>query len=167
MTGSTGSSNFPTTTGASDRSYTGSYSDAFVVKLNPTGSRLAYATYLGGNDNDSGYGIAMDDAGNAYVTGDTQSANFPTTTGAFDTSLNGYYDAFVVRLNPTGSGLAYATFLGGASGDYGTAIAVDGAGSSAYVAGWTQSSDFPTTPGAFDTSYNGGDDAFVAKLNWV
>ena len=114
---------------------------------------------------DCGDGIAVDGAGSAYVTGYTYSTDFPTTPGAFDTSYNGGCDAFVAKLNPAGSGLAYATFLGGSGSDYGYGIAVDGAGN-AYVTGYTGSTDFPTTPGAFDTSYNGGYcDAFVVKLN--
>ncbi len=113
-----------------------------------------YATFLGGSNMDVGYGIAVDTAGSAYVTGGTRSTNFPTTPGAFDVSTNGG-DAFVVKLNPAGSALAYATFLGGAIGDEAHGIAVDAAGS-AYVIGQTYSSDFPTTPGAFDTSYNSG-----------
>ena len=85
-----------------------------MVKLNPAGSALAYATFLGGSGDDYGYAIAVDGAGSAYVTGETRSSDFPTTPGAFDTSYNGgYADAFVAKLNPAGSGLAYATFLGG------------------------------------------------------
>ncbi len=166
VTGSTGSSNFPTTPGAFDPSFSGGYGDAFVVKLNPASSGLAYATFLGGSDLDSGSAIAVDGAGSAYVTGYTHSIGFPTTPGAFDPSFNyGYNDAFVVKLNPTGSGLEYGTFLGGSgsNGDTGAAIAVDQAGS-AYVAGMTTSSDFPVTPDAFDTSYS-NTEAFVAKLN--
>ena len=161
VTGYTVSTNFPATAGAFDTSL--NYRDAFAVKLNPAGSGLVYATYLGGIDFEDGYAIAVDVAGSAYVTGYTDSTDFPTTPGAFDTSY-GNVDAFVVKLNPTGSGLIYATFLGGGGYDYGYGIAVDGAGS-AYVTGYTQSSDFPTTPGAFDTSYNGSMDAFVVKLN--
>jgi hypothetical protein len=166
VTGETQSDDFPTTPGAFDTSLDGYWSDAFVAKLNPAGSGLAYATFLGGSDTDIGFGIAVDGADSAYVTGRTFSSNFPTTPGAFDVSFNGFNDAFVLKLNPAGSGLAYATFLGGSSSntgaaDYGAAIAVDGAGS-AYVTGETASSDFPTTPGAFDPSYNG---AFVAKFN--
>jgi hypothetical protein len=163
MSGITGSSDFPTTPGAFDTDHNVGW-DTFVAKLNPAGNGLSYATFLGGDDEDWGRAIAVDGAGNAYVAGYTGSSNFPATPGAFDTSHNGNWDAFVVKLNPVGSGLAYATFLGGSDGDSGRAIAVDGTGS-AYVAGSTNSSDFPTTPGAFDTSYNGNGDAFVAQLN--
>ena len=163
VTGYTQSDDFPTTPGAFDTSGNGWY-DVFVAKLNPAGSRLAYATFLGGSGDDSGYGIAVDGAGSAYVTGKTYSTDFPITPGAVDTSYNSVYDAFVVKLNPAGSGLAYATYLGGCTGDIGRGIALDEAGS-AYVTGKT-SGCFPTTPGAFDTSYNNAHNrAFVAKLN--
>lgn len=170
VAGGTASSDFPTTPGAFDRSFNGDVlRDAFVVKLNPEGSGLTYATLLGGSGDDSSLGIAVDGAGSAFVTGGTHSDNFPTTPGAFDTSYNGityYGEAFAVKLNPTGSELTYATFLGGGRVDYGIGIAVDSAGS-AYVAGNTESSDFPATPDAFDISHSDGewDDAFVAKLN--
>ncbi len=162
VTGITRSDDFPTTNGAFQTSY-GGEADGFVVKLNPTGSALDYATFLGGSEWDTGNGIAVDRQGAAYVTGGTGSSDFPTTPDAFDRSYNGGDDAFVVKLNPAGSDLAHATFLGGSAGDYAESIAVDGDGA-AYVAGYTWSSDFPTTPGAFDTSYNGDDDAFVVKL---
>jgi len=162
VTGDTRSDDFPTTPDAFDTSYNGDL-EPFVAKLNPTGSALAYATFLGGSDWDLGGSIAVDGAGSAYVTGRTFSTNFPTTPGAFDPSHNGSADAFAVKLNPGGSGLAYATFLGGSGSDEGDGIAVDGVGS-AYVTGLS-SIDFPTTAGAFDTSYNDGGDAFVAKLN--
>jgi hypothetical protein len=118
---------------------------------------------LGGTDWDYGDGIGVDGAGSAYVTGRTYSSDFPTTAGAFDTSLGGDRDAFVVKVNADGTGLAYATFLGGSDYDGGNAITADGAGG-AYVAGITLSSDFPTTAGAFDTSYDRHWDAFVAKI---
>ncbi|MFQ5812255.1 MAG: SBBP repeat-containing protein, partial [Anaerolineae bacterium] len=125
---------------------------------------LLYSTFLGGSARDYGVAIAVDETGCAYVSGGIQSADFPTTAGAFDTSYNGYSDAFVVKLNADGTGLVYATFLGGSSDDSVFAISVDGVGS-AYAAGSTNSSDFPTTAGVFDTSHNGSYDAFVVKLN--
>lgn len=195
LTGWTDSSNFPTTPGAFDRTCGTDgncnaddspfgYEDAFVVKLNATGSALTYATFLGGGDNDVGLDLAVDGNGAAYLTGWTQSSNFPTTPGAFDRTcgVDGncnyrHRDVFVAKLNPMGSALTYATFLGGGESETGLGIAVDG-NEAAYVTGWTQASDFPTTPGAFDTSYGGGTcgsytnpprypcyDAFVAKLN--
>ncbi|MDP2659856.1 MAG: SBBP repeat-containing protein [Dehalococcoidia bacterium] len=126
---------------------------------------LSYATFLGGSGTEIGRGIAVDGSGAAYVTGYTEGNNSPTTPGAYDTSFNGGQDAFVAKLNPAGSALVYATFLGGSGADQGYAIAVEGSGA-AYVTGLTGPSDFPTTPGAYDTSFNGGsNDAFVAKLN--
>ena len=105
----------------------------------------------------------MDSAGNAYVTGYTASTDFPTTPGAFQTTYGGNQDAFVTKLNPTGTALVYSTYLGGTSGDYGLGIAVDTAGN-AYVTGGTESTDFPTTAGAYQTTYGGTYDAFVAKF---
>lgn len=166
VVGMTNSSDFPTTPGAFDTSHNGGY-DGFVVKLDPTGAQLAYATLLGGTSNDYGHDIALDGSGGAHVIGVTYSADFPVTSGVFDASYNGqgsYGDTFVARLDPLGSSLTHATFLGGSSVDTGAAIAVDGSGD-IYVAGDTNSADFPATLGAYDTSHNGGKDLFVVKLN--
>lgn len=166
VTGETNSPNFPVTPGAFDTHLDAS--EAYVAKLNPTGTALEYATYLGGNSG-SGltFDLAVDGAGYAYLTGFTSSPDFPVTPGAFDPVLTGPADAFVVKLNPTGTSLVYATFLGSADSDRGNSITIDGAGS-AYVTGMTLGNDFPTTPGAFQTGLNGGSgdqDAFVVKLN--
>ena len=127
-----------------------------MTKLDASGAALGYSSYLGGSDvDDSGYGIALDGAGSAYLTGDTYSADFPTTAGAFDTTYNGSYDAFVTKLDASGAALGYSTYLGGSGDDLGLGIALDGAGS-AYLTGTTDSADFPTTAGAFDTTFNGG-----------
>jgi protocatechuate 3,4-dioxygenase beta subunit len=166
VTGETESTNFPTTAGAFDMTSNGNL-DVFVTKLNSTGSALVYSTYLGGSADDRGFAIAIDALGSAYITGETNSNNFPVTGGAFDTSYNTNGDAFVTRLNPAGSApLMYSTYLGGSSRDEGNGIALDGSGS-AYVTGETNSNTFPITGGAFDTSYNGQGDAFVTKLNPV
>src|SRR5207247_1970406 len=128
---------------------------------------LFYSTYLGGSDSDEGFAIAVDTAGTAYVTGRTFSIDFPTTQGAFQTTLVGFHGVvFVTKLNPTGSGLVYSTYLGGAIADRAQAIAVDIAGN-AYVTGLTFSKDFPTTPGAFQSTPIplAGNNAFVTKLN--
>jgi hypothetical protein len=164
VTGGTGSADFPTTVGAFQTTF--SSGDAFVTKLNPTGSGLLYSTYLGGSGGDGGGGIALDAAGNAYVTGSTLSTDFPTTPGAFQTAYGGGGDAFVTKLNPTGSGLLYSTYLGGSGFDECslTCIALDAAGN-AYLTGFTDSTNFPTTVGAFQTAYGGGPfDAFVTEL---
>ncbi len=161
VTGWTYSPDFPTTSGAFDTTYAGGILDSYVVKLNAAGSALAYSTFLGGSVNDQSFGIAVDGAGNVYVTGDTNSADFPVTPGAFQTTLGGgicfnkpCFDVFVAKLNPTGSALVYATFVGGSHDDYSHGIAVDGS-ENAYVAGISASTDFPTTPGAFDTTHAG------------
>ncbi len=163
MTGYTYSSDFPTAF-PFDGSFNGGESDAFVTKLSPAGNSLAYSTYLGGSDYDIGSGIAVDLAGSPYVTGYTYSSDFPTAS-PFDGSLNGTYDAVVTKLSPAGNSLAYSTYLGGSNNDYGSGIAVDLAGSP-YVTGYTYSSDFPTAS-PFDTSGNGGYDAFVTKFSDV
>ena len=166
VTGTTSSSDFPTTAGAFDRKYNGRdlESDIFVAKLNEAGSRLAYATYLGGRLEDRSSAIAIDKVGRAYITGETGSRNFPTTAGAFDRSYNGGdSDAFVVRLSVDGSRLAYSTYIGGTYFDGGHGIAVGGS-RNAYVTGSTGSPKFPTTADAFDRRNNGGD-AFVTRLN--
>src|ERR1051326_2162352 len=162
VTGYTNSATFPTTVGAFQTTFSGSV-DAFITKLNPTGTALVYSTFLGGYNTDVGYAIAVNSAGNAYLTGYTYSYDFPTTPGALR-STNVASDAFVTELNVTGNGLVYSTLLGGSDYEYGDGIAVDTSGS-AYVTGYTYSADFPTTAGAFRTANSGSTDAFVAKLN--
>jgi clostripain len=163
VTGWTNSSDFPTTPSAFDTTLNGNF-DAFIVKLNTTGN-LLYATFLGGSlGGDVGKDIAVGKAGTVCVSGLTASFDFPTTSGAFDTTPNEGGDAFVAKLNSLGSGLIYSTFLGGRKRDESLSIAVNGSGE-AYVAGFTESSDFPITLGAFDMTLNGASDAFVAKIN--
>ncbi|HVX63807.1 MAG TPA: SBBP repeat-containing protein, partial [Pirellulales bacterium] len=164
VTGITESANFPVTPGAYQTSFGGGYRDAFVAKLSVDGASLVYSTYLGGSLSDEGYGIAVDAAGNAYITGVTFSDDFPITPGAYKTSLGGWVrDAIVAKLSADGASLVYSTYLGG-GGSQGNSIAVDGAGY-AYVTGEAGSSGFPTTPDAYQTIYGGGHDAFVAKLS--
>ncbi|MDX6630982.1 MAG: hypothetical protein QOH00_3228, partial [Gaiellales bacterium] len=173
VTGTTKSSNFPTTGGAFDRSANippncprcgTDHTDGFVFKLNAAGSALTYSTYLGGTDIDSPRGIAVDGSGSAYVVGEELGSDFPTTAGAFRRTSAGEYDMFVTKLNPAGTALVYSTLLGGTQVDNGEAIAVD-AGGNAYAQGFTSSVDFPTTAGAFDTTANGGFDTTTTKLN--
>jgi len=166
VTGSTSSTNFPTNLGSFQTAFGGGYADAFVTKLNATGSALVYSTYLGGSGSEGGgFGIAVDSLGNAYVTGGTASTDFPVTPGAFQTALAGGSDAFVTKLDATGSALLYSTYLGGSGGEGGMfRIAVDSLGN-AYVAGHTASTDFPVTVGAFQTAFVGNVAAFVTKLN--
>lgn len=164
VTGGAGPSGFPTTPGAFDESQNGVL-DAFVAKLNTTGSALDYSTYLGGTAHEAATGIALDQSGNAYIGGNTASPEFPTTAGGFDTLHNGGLDAFVTKLNPVGSTpLSYSTFIGGSGSDVGQGLVLDPSGN-AYVSGWTGSSNFPTTVGALDETHNGGFDVFVTKLN--
>ena len=117
--------------------------DAFVSKLNATGTALVYSTFLGGNDYDAGRGIVLDSLGNAHVAGETRSNNFPTTAGAFQTSYRGAGDAFVTKLNAAGSTLTYSSFVGGSGYDTATGMALDSAGN-AYLTGSSGSDDFPT-----------------------
>src|SRR5437773_1769557 len=134
VTGFTGSSDFPTTVGAFQPAIAGIF-DVFVTKVNPTGTALVYSTYLGGSDDDKGKGIAVDTQGNAYVTGSTSSTDFPTTAAAFQTtSGGGGVDAFVAKLDATGTSLLYSTFLAGSGGGFANGIAVDAVGN-AYVTG--------------------------------
>jgi len=232
--GNTYSTNFPTTAGAYQTvDPSASYSHGFITKLNPTGTGLVYSTFLGGNNTDGGSGLTVDAAGDAYVTGDTYSTNFPTTAGVYQTSLitnnfNGYVTelnptgtglvfstyfgliadcagialdaggnvyvtgdtentslpttagafqtsdpsggqpnnhAFVTKFNPTGTSLIYSTYLGGTSGDFGDSIQVDGNGD-AYITGYTNSSDYPTTAGAYQTTGgSGNNDVILTELN--
>ena len=122
-----------------------------MTKLNPTGSGLVYSTFIGGSGGDHGKAIAVDTSGNAYVAGIDEFERLSHDPGAFQTTFDGFADAFVTELNPTGSGLVYSTYLGGSDGDYGLGIAVDTSGH-AYVIGNTYSIDFPTTAGAFQTT---------------
>ena len=161
ITGGTQSADFPTTPGAFQRTRGGSI-DTFVSALNPSGSALVYSTYLGGSNTDQPKGIAVDAAGNAHVIGVTQSSNFPIVN-AVQPVLGGSYDAFVTKLNATGSALAYSTYIGGSGFEFGHGIAL-GPDGSAFITGYTSSANFPATAGSFDTSANGGDDAFVTKL---
>ena len=164
VTGFTNSADFPTTPDAYRPMYNGD-GDAFVTKLNTIGTALVYSTYLGGTDTDQGFGIAVDNAGNAHVTGITQSTDFPTTVCTFDSTFNGGQDAFIAKFNPTGTQLVNSTYLGGSGNDQGWSIAVDNVGN-AYVTGMTISTDFPTTSDAFDKTFNGVQDAFVTKINF-
>jgi Beta-propeller repeat len=161
VVGETYSQDFPGAAPSNSRSS----GDAFIVKLNPTGAQILYSIVLGGSGYDSARGVAVDSAGNVYVTGTTGSPNFPTTAGAFQQSASSYgqSNAFVVKVNPAGS-IVYSTYLGGASTDIGYAIAVDSTGA-AYVAGSTNSTNFPVTSGAPQSHLNGATDGFVVKLD--
>lgn len=163
VAGETDADDFPVTDGTVFPTAS-SGRDAFVTKFAPGGASIAYSTYLGGSGEDVANGIAVDAAGRAYVTGTTNSADFPTTPGSFDRSYHGgAHDAFVVAVSADGVSLAYSTYVGGSGDDVANAIALDGT-AAAYVAGSTSSNDLPVTAGAFDVTSNGGTDVFVVKL---
>ena len=179
LAGITRSLDFPRTTGSiPGRTFPDATdaTDAFVAKLNPQGTALLYATSLGGSEGDTVMSVAADAEGNAYVTGGTTSKDFPVTPGAFQTRFGGTGghslppfsspagDGFVAKLDPTGSALVYSSYLGGTGIDQGYGIAVDSSGS-AYVAGATESPDFPVTQGVFQSTRRGSTDIFIARIN--
>lgn len=158
--GASGTPGFPITSGALQQS-----GPMVIGKLDPTGSQLIYATYFGGSNRtqDRLNAIAVDSSANTYITGTTTSTDFPVTAGALQTTLsNGASTGFVAKLNPTGNGLVYSTYLGGGSFATPTQVRVDANGET-YVLGSANSS-FPVTPGAFKTTYSAGD-SFLAKLS--
>jgi len=141
------------------------FDDAFVIKLNPTGTTLVYATYLGGTNSDGGASIVVDAAGNSYVLGATSSTNFPTTPGVFQRTMRGEGDLFLAKLNAQGSGLIFSTYLGGSGTETVGGLALDTMGN-VYLSAGTHSPDFSITPGAAQPVFGGGyTDAVVAKLN--
>jgi hypothetical protein len=181
VTGYASSTDFPVTAGGfqtSNNAAAEGFGNAFVTKINSTGTALLYSTYLGGSLADSGSGIAVDGSGDAYVTGVALSTNFPVTAGAFQTvnnaaAVNKEHNAFVTKLNPTGTALLYSTYLGGnggedTGGDSGNGIVADSAGD-VYVTGDAFSTNFPVTQGAFqavnNAAANKSSNAFVTKLN--
>jgi hypothetical protein len=160
VAGLTTSSKFPVTAGAYDNSL--SSTDAFVSKFSTNGTSLEYSTFIGGTQDENGTGVAVDTDGLVHLTGTTNSTDFPTTTGAFCTTLSGYTDAFALRLNITGSSLDYSTFVGGRGPEKAMAMDLDAKGS-IYVAGWTSNLDFPEVNGSFEN--NGRNtDSFVVKV---
>ena len=160
VTGGTGSIDFPTKNALQPTN--AGNGDVFVTKINAAGSALVYSTYLGGNASESGFGIAVDSMGNAYVTGQTSSTDFPTLN-AIQPSCGGCQDAYVTKINATGSALVYSTYLGGSGSEEGRGIAVDASGN-AYVAGNTDSTNFPVA-NAFQPTNQGGSDMFVTEIN--
>ena len=171
VVGTTSSPDFPITSGALQTTNNASTTTGFVTELNSTGTALVYSTYLGGSTSTTINQIALDTLGNAYLTGSTQDTNFPTTAGAYRTTAitkaaAGSSSAFVAKLNPTGTALVYATYLGGSQTDAGFAIAVDSA-REAYVGGTTTSSDFPVTAGTIQAAKEASNQqaGFVTKLN--
>jgi hypothetical protein len=168
LVGQTGSADFPTFHPIQPMIGGPNFTDAFVTKFSPDGSALIYSTYLGGAGDDRGYRIAIDNARNAYVTGATQSPNFPIAPvpGAYQPVYGGsLFDAFVTKINAAGSALVFSTYLGGARDDYANGIAVDNAGN-AYVTGASGSVNFPLV-NPIQTANAGANDAFVTKFNSI
>ena len=170
IAGLTASTAFPVSGSPYQDENAGGY-DAYVTKLNPAGSALIYSTYLGGSGSDYGLGLAVDEDGTAYVTGLTDSTDFPYSASAYDKTcggvtlcIAGVTDAFVTRLNAAGSDLLYSTYLGGDALDIGYSVAANDSGE-AYLAGRTESSDFPTAGMPYQPSYAGMADGFVAKID--
>lgn len=171
VTGMTASSNFPVTAGAFqtvNRAAPTAYRTGFVAKLNPAGSALAYATYLGGSVMEQPAAIAVDSSGNAYIGGSTESLDFPTTSGSFQpVNPASGWTGYIAKLNPTGSALVYGTYLGGSKSafDLLNGICVDAAGE-VFATGQAESSNFPTTPGAYKIALNApNSNAYLTKLN--
>ena len=163
ITGTTMSANFPTYN-AYQNSHSGGYYDIFVTKLNSSGSALLYSTYMGGSREDFGWDIAVDSLGNAFITGESWSSDFPTENGYQNTYGGGPCDAYLVKLSSSGNTLLYSTYLGGSAEDYSSDLAIDDSGN-AYISGSTSSANFPIN-NAYQSAYGGGSfDAFAAKFN--
>ncbi|MFC2131786.1 SBBP repeat-containing protein, partial [Bacteroidota bacterium] len=166
VTGYTMNTDFPTTSGAFDSTHNGNY-DIAVMKFSSDLSTLIYSTYLGAEENDHASDITLDGFNNAYLTGSTRTGSnlFPTTSSAYDTSFNGSgADIFVSKLNSDGSDLIYSTYIGGDDYDVANGIELDD-DNSAYIVGYSGSSDFPTTAGAYDETNNGLQDGIICKLS--
>ncbi len=157
------SAEFPTTPWAYDRDMAGNR-DAFVAKLNSAGSILIWSTFLGGSSNDRIWDVALDDSERPVAVGETYSSDFPTTDGAYDRSINGGPDGFVTKLNADGGGLAWSTFVGGSSADQITRVVLNSE-QQIIGCGNSLSSNYPTTPGAFDETQNGDQDCIVSTLD--
>jgi hypothetical protein len=160
--GETASPNFPTLN-PYQPNLLGS-SDTFLTKINPAGSALIYSTYFGGTSWESTYGLVADSAGNAYISGKTSSVDFPVANAIQATYGGSYDDAFVAQFPPDGSGPLFSTYLGGGGSDYGYDLDVDSNGT-IYVGGYTSSNNFPVTAGAYQGTYNGSGDGFIARID--
>lgn len=168
ITGETNSdTGFPTSFGAYQETYGGGDTDAFVLRVNSSFGFLTYCTYVGGSDTDNGNAIAINSSSYAYVTGETKSANFPIEPGAYDSAYKGggvYEDVFVFKVHPAGISLNFSTFVSGGHNDNAYGIALD-ADDNAYVAGYSHSTNFPTTGDAYNQTLNGARDVIMFKLD--
>jgi hypothetical protein len=162
--GPTGSADFPTTRGAFQRTFAGGDSDTFAAKVDPSGRFLHYSTYLGGSGFEDVLDMTVDRQGNAYVPGITDSEDYPTTAGAFQPAFGGVTDGYLAKLNPRGTGLVYATYVGGTDFDLGGGVRVDDRGE-AHMVGITASPDFPVTRNALQPEFAGTADAFILRLD--
>jgi len=163
VAGWTDSKNFPVTNDSFNQTHNDD-TDVFVFKLNPLGTEIVFSTYIGGKADEGASDILVAEDQTIYVTGDTYSSDFPTTNGSYDEKCNKDREAFVLHLDANGSSLIFSTFLGGGYRDYGSSIALDSIGN-VCVAGHTESSNFPTTPGCYDDKRKSFEDGFVCKLN--
>ncbi len=166
VAGETQSTNFPNTSGGAQANYSGDWNDAFVARLNSSLTQILQATYLGGSGRDYAYALAIHPTtGDVYVAGNTVSKDFPGTSGGAQASYGGFSDAFVARLNSSLTQILQATYLGGRNGsDDAYALAIHPKTGEVYVAGWTNSNNFPNTSGGAQASIRGSSDAFVARL---
>ena len=162
VAGFTSSADFPTVS-PFQSAIGGSFANAFITKLNPTGNTLVYSTYLGGSNGSNATGIAVDSAGDAYITGNA-GAGFPTSNPIQPRMGGTLPNAIIAKLAPAGNTLLYSTYLGGSGNDQGFGIVLDGNGN-AFITGMTSSADFPATPGTFQSTYKGATDSFVAKIS--
>jgi hypothetical protein len=166
VAGVTNSTNFPRTSGGAQASYRGGLVDAFVARLNSSLTQILQSTYLGGSSGDYARALAIHPTtGDVYVAGVTDSTDFPNTTGGAQASKGGWDEAFLARLNSSLTQILQSIYLGGNGDDDAYALAIHPTTGNVYVAGYTNSTDFPNTTGGAQTSYGKGDkDAFVARL---
>jgi gliding motility-associated-like protein len=164
ISGATKSTNFPTTNGALQRTFSGGNDDAIISKFDPTGSLLAYSTYLGGAKDDLGNAIVIDNSYNIIVSGVTSSLDFPTTSGVYDQIYNGDNDGFISKIDSIGSSLIFSTFIGGSNGEWARTIALDNS-MNIYISGETWSTDYPITLNAYDRTHDSLNDIVISKFN--
>jgi hypothetical protein len=163
ITGNTYSTNYPTTMGAYNVGYNGGSTDIILTKMNKGGSAFVFSTYMGGSQDENSFNLVTDSYGNYFITGNTNSSDFPVTNSVYDKIFNGIFDIFLSGVNYNGSALIHSTFIGGSDYDCGTYLSSDNNGDF-YIAGSTSSTDYPTTIGAYDRSYGGIEDAFIIKM---